>query len=120
MTPAAFRCYMISDDDDGLGYAIVAPTAKIAKQLGSKSRGCSDLNWIEWIDIRVRWLRWVDVSGLAAGHVLESIDGLERGAYSYAYGTCPVCGSENVELSMDERIACTACHDVRDGGGDRE
>lgn len=114
MTPAALRCYMLSDDDDGAGYAIVAPTAKAAKQLGRMSRECSDLNWCEWIEVRVKWLRHVDVSGLEAGHVLGPIEGLEREAYAYAYGQCPVCGTENVELSMDGVVACPACHKTMD------
>ena len=114
MTPAALRCYMLSDDDDGTGYAIVAPSAAEAKRLGRKIRECSDLNWGEWIGITVKWLRHVDVSGLESGHVLEPIEGLEREAYSYAHGTCPVCGSDDVELSMDGVVACPACHKAMD------
>jgi hypothetical protein len=101
---------MISDDDDGTGYAIIAPTAKIAKLLASKSRECSAMNWGEWILVKATWMRHVDVSGLKVGHVLGSIEGLERGAYIYAWGTCPVCGAEDVELSMDCLVACSACH----------
>jgi len=101
---------MISDEDDGTGYAIVAPTSKIAKHLASVSRECSTMNWGEWIEVKARWIRHVDVSGLPGGHVLESIEGLERGAYIYAWGTCPVCEAEDVELSMDGQVACFACH----------
>jgi hypothetical protein len=119
MTPAALRCYMLSDDDDGTGYAIVARTSAEAKMLGRKNRECSDLDWGEWVLVKVRWLRHVDVSDLEAGHVLGSVEGLEREAYSYAWGTCPVCGAEDVELSMDERVACSACHAARDADEDK-
>ena len=119
MTPAALRCYMLSDDDDGTGYAIVARTSAEAKMLGRKNRECSDLDWGEWVLVKVRWLRHVDVSDLEAGHVLGSVEGLERGAYSYAWGTCPVCGAEDEELSMDGRVACFACHAARDAEEDK-
>jgi len=114
MTPATLRCYMISDDDDGTGHAIVAPTAAEAKRLGKKSRECSALNWGEWIEVKVKWLRHVDVSDLPAGHVLGAIEGLEREAYSYAWGDCPVCGAKDVELSLDVVVACSKCHARRD------
>ena len=114
MTPAALRCYMLSDDDDGTGYAIVAPTTDGAKRLGKKSRECSDMNWGEWISVKVKWLRHVDVSGLEVGHVLESVEGLERRAYIYAWGDCPVCGAKDVELSLDGVVACSKCHDRLD------
>lgn len=119
MTAAAFRCYMLSDDDDGTGYAIVATTAAEAKRLGKKSRECSDLNWGEWISVKVKWIRHVDVSGLEVGHVLGSIEGLEREAYIYAWGDCPVCGAKDVELSMEGVVACSKCHALRDEEEDK-
>jgi hypothetical protein len=75
------RCYFIKPDPDECeGYSIVAKTAKEAKKLAWKL----GLDLYGWIDIRVLWQRGVDVSGLKEGHVIEPLEGLKIGCYSWA------------------------------------
>jgi hypothetical protein len=99
------RCYFIRPDPDECeGYSIVAKTAKEAKKLAWKS----GLDLYDWIDIRVLWQRDIDVSGFKEGHIMEPLEGLKLGCYSWVEEECPIC-KKVAMLTLDNGII--SCYD---------
>jgi hypothetical protein len=102
------RCYFIkADPDECEGFAIVAKTARDAKKLAWKSK--TNIGLFDWIDIRVIWQRGTDVSGFKEGHVLEPLEGLKLGCYSWVEEECPICKKETMLTLEGGIIGCSDC-----------
>jgi hypothetical protein len=100
------RCYFIKPDPEECeGYSIVAKTARDAKKLAWKS----GLDLYDWIDIRVRWQKGIDVIGLKEGHVIEPLEGLKLGCYSWAEEECPICKKIDMLSLEDGKVGCGDC-----------
>ena len=100
------RCYFIKPDPDECeGFSIVAKTSRDAKKLAWKS----GLDLYDWIDIRVLWQRGIDVAGFEEGHVIEPLEGLKLGCYSWAEEECPACKRIEMLSLEGDIIGCSAC-----------
>lgn len=79
------RLYFVKVVDDDCGLAVAAHSAKEARAIIWKGEELPGADRI--IDLRVRWLKQAVVSGLRPGTILyDVVDGLRRGAYSWAEG----------------------------------
>ncbi len=102
------------------GVAVVATSAKEAKQIAHKSGVLlKDMEPVEWISIQVRWIRDADVSDLPIGVVNDTRMGLLCGIYSHLEGgLCDECGKESTVFSYKGLVLCGECvlkqHNVPD------
>lgn len=104
--------YVKPHEDSDYGLAVVAGNAREAKTIGFNA--LSELEGVEYTDVRVRWQRDSDVSGLDPGVVADEFDALKRGLYGYLmYSTCPSCGAQMADVEHDgHRFFCDACRNV--------
>jgi len=100
------KCYFVKPDPDECeGFSIVAKTARDAKKLAWKSW----LDLYDWIDIRVLWQRDVDVTRFKEGHVVEPLEGLKIGCYSWVEEECPMCKRIDMLSFEGDIIGCSNC-----------
>ena len=109
-THRRLRLYYVWVLDDDCGLAVAAHSAKEARAIIWKGE---ELPADRIIDLRVRWIKQAVVSGLRPGTILyDAVEGLRRGAYSWAEGPCPSCGQENVYLTNESgRVCCESCQE---------
>lgn len=105
------RGYFVWDsaDDDNMGVAVVASSAKEARKIVFDSGEIlyGDGNWI---DIRARWVRHADVSTLPVGIVQDVRDALIRGLYgSLMEYPCDECGKDADVVCWRGRALCECC-----------
>jgi len=98
-----------TDVDTGL--AVVAKSAKRAKELGY-AYWASDVG-VEpetFIEQRVNWLRDANVEGLKKETVLEHHEGLRRNMYGWIEdGCCDDCGDTDMLYHHEGKALCSAC-----------
>ncbi|MEN6293135.1 MAG: hypothetical protein ABFD07_14130 [Methanobacterium sp.] len=102
------RAYFVHDKDEAEGQAVIAETAREAKNIVYYSK-----NFIssEFTDLRVRWLRGVNITGLEKGMVTDDIDALKRGMYSEVEGVCEACKANELLQEINGRAVCLDCYD---------
>lgn len=100
------RAYFVQGRDCDYGVAIIAETAKSARNLAIGHDALLD---VDFIDIEVRWKRGTDVTGLPRGEV-ECLEGLRRGLYGWIMGECPNCrkDAEQIECAKGA-YSCESC-----------
>ena len=98
------RGYFVHGYDETWGIAIVASTAREAKNIAY-----AELHDEEWIDIRVRWIKNVYLEGLDTGIVHNLRDGLLRGFFGYIEGWCDNCGNETELEVCSGKALCFDC-----------
>ena len=105
------RLYFVRVLDDDCGLAVAAHSAKEARAIIWKGQELPEVDRI--IDLRVRWLKQAVVSGLRPGTILyDAVEGLRRGAYSWAEGPCPICGINEAYLTNENgKVCCESCLD---------
>jgi len=102
------RAYFVHDQDEAEGQAVIAETAREAKNIAYYSK-----NFIssEFTDLRVRWLRGANITGLEKGIVKDDIDALKRGMYSDVEGVREVCGNNGFLSEINGKAVCGDCYD---------
>ncbi len=105
------RLYFVRVLDDDCGLAVAAHSAKEARAIIWKGMELPEVDRI--IDLRVRWIKQAVVSGLRPGTILyDAVEGLRRGAYSWAEGPCPICGAKDAYLTNEGgKVGCESCLD---------
>ena len=104
-----YRAYYVYIDlAEGECVAVVAENTREAKKIGFEALREIDLDF-EWTELRVKWIRDANVDGLQKG-VVDVIEGLKRGIYSYAEGfECPKCGEEGILIYKNGEVICLDC-----------
>jgi hypothetical protein len=107
------RCYHVHSTDGEYGYSIVASKSCDAKRM--LAARIMDEEGCEWLDLRVQWLKNVRVDDKPIGYVFEDlIEGIGRGAYTYAECECPVCKHEaDVKRWDDGSVSCEGCYEEK-------
>lgn len=100
------RAYFVQGKGADYGVAIVADTAKEARNLAI---GHDALDEVPFIEIEVKWKREADVSGLPKGEV-EAVEALRRGLYGWIMGDCPNCLLDAEQIEFDDgKFSCERC-----------
>ena len=101
--------YAHNNDDDQVGVAIVAFTAREAKKIAWKSDEFiyGDMGWM---DIHVRWVRGAKVDGLSIGVVHDYKDALIRGLFGMLVECeCDKCLLDGELYAHGGRCLCSDC-----------
>lgn len=108
------RGYFVNSVDEPLGFAVVATSAKEAKQIAYKSgKVRADSSDVAWIDLRPRWIKDADVDGLPIGMIADARDGLIRGFYGVLKDyPCDVCGRDENCYAYDDKAMCDSCMEI--------
>jgi len=105
------RLYVFDSED--VRFSVVHTTLREAKKALWEDGNVQDYCG-EYILLSVSWLRGVDVSDIAIGETLDSIQGLERGVYGWIDDDCPLCGKGGrLAVSADWNIICCGDCDER-------
>ena len=99
--------FVVTDDWDPRGYAVVAPVPEAAIQHIRDYMGLDDE------ELEVWEITDGDIAGLEEG-IVDGIDGLRRGLYSWFEDTCPLCGNIRRLTKSEEipgLICCSECED---------
>lgn len=100
------RAYFVQGKDMDYGVAIVADTAKEARNLAV---GHDALDAVPFIEIEVKWKRGADVTGLLKGEV-DPVEALRRGLYGWIMGDCPNCQNDAEQIEYDDgKFSCERC-----------
>jgi hypothetical protein len=100
------RGYFVYGYDETWGIAVIAPTARSAKNIAYATGELIDEDWIE---IHARWMRDVDVSGLDVGVLRDLHEGLLRGFYMYIESKCDMCSEESQLELCNGKALCPDC-----------
>jgi hypothetical protein len=101
--------YVHNNDDDQGGIAVVATTAKEAKNMVYKS-GELVYGDTSYIAIRARWCKDADVNDLPIGIVHDDKDALIRGLYGgIVESPCDDCGKDGDLICCSGRALCADC-----------
>lgn len=107
------KCYHVCAKAGEYGYSIVASSCREAKKMLA-SRVMDEFG-CEWLDIDVHWMKGARVDDKPIGYVFDDlVEGLERGAYSFAEGECPVCKHEaDLKRWDDGSVSCEGCYEEK-------
>ena len=106
------RLYVFDSDD--VRFSVVHTTLREAKKILWQDDDVRDHCADEYILLTACWLRDVDVSDIAIGETLDSVQGLERGVYGWIDDDCPLCGKGgHLTVSADWNIICCGDCDER-------
>ena len=111
------RGYYVHGADDAYGVAVVAPTARVAKNI---AYAAGELIGEDWIDVRVQWRTNADAKGLEVGVLHNLHEGLLRGFYGYIEGVCDDCGDESTLELCSGRALCLDCMEKEYRKGEEE
>jgi hypothetical protein len=105
MSKPQLRAYFVHSKWEATGQAIVAKTAREARQyFDTSDDDC------EFTDVRARWIRDANTDGLEEGAVRDYIDALRRKMYSFIEnGKCDVCGKVGYAEEYKGKVVCEDC-----------
>lgn len=111
MSPKAF--FVVTDEYENTGFAVVADSLTEAMEIVRQREALDEgepLDGWPFDD--------VDLAGLPLNRLVEGIEGLQRGLYSWIEDNCPLCGKlkkliRSEEESIEGLICCYDCEDRR-------
>lgn len=101
--------YFVHDKDECTGVAVVAYTARGAKNIGYSS--VNEITGAGWTKVAVKLVKNSDVSKFSGPRVLTDNEALRSGVCKWYDGVkCEICGKEEAKCEiLHGRITCVDC-----------